>query len=332
MTVSAMYDLDGVPGTEDALASFSNYSRNVVSGNPVISPGAAIDLAAPGVSIASTYLNGGYATMSGTSMASPHVAGAAALYIAAHSRAANAAGVYAIRQALINMAQPQSAWGSANTLDPDGKQEGLVYVATIAPPYNSPPSVVITTPGSGSTFSSGSVATFTGAATDPETGDITANLIWTSSIDGQIGTGGSCSKALSVGTHTITASVTDAAGKTGQTSIWITVVSAPAPTQTLNSSLVTDKLSYVNGNRVNFTVTVTDGVYPVSGATASLAVVTANGRRVNYNATTDSNGNAKFQYKISTNRDGTGTYTGTVTGFKSGYNSGNGATATFTVR
>ena len=95
---------------------------------------------------------------------------------------------------------------------------------------------------------------------------------------------------------------------------------------------MTDKLSYVNGNRVNFTVTVTDGVYPVSGATASLAVVTANGRRVNYNATTDSNGNAKFQYKISTNRDGTGTYTATVTGFKSGYNSGNGASATFTVR
>ena len=93
-----------------------------------------------------------------------------------------------------------------------------------------------------------------------------------------------------------------------------------------------DKLIYANGNRVNFTVAVTDGVNPVSGVTASLAVVTANGRRVNYNATTDSNGNARFQYKISTNRDGTGTYTATVTGFKSGYNSGNGASATFTVR
>src|SRR5438128_4796521 len=152
MTVSALYDLDGVPSGDDVLASFSNYSRNVVSGNPVNSPGAAIDLAAPGVSIASTYLNGGYATMSGTSMASPHVAGAAALYIAAHSRAANAAGVYAIRQALINSAQPQSAWGSANTQDPDGNREGLVYVANIALPYNSPPAVVITAPGTGATL------------------------------------------------------------------------------------------------------------------------------------------------------------------------------------
>src|SRR5437762_2111193 len=61
MTVSALYDLDGVPSSDDTLASFSNYSRNVVAGNPVTSPGAAIDLAAPGVNIVSTYLSGGYA-------------------------------------------------------------------------------------------------------------------------------------------------------------------------------------------------------------------------------------------------------------------------------
>src|SRR6266545_3816172 len=107
MTVSALYDLDGIPSSDDALAGFSNYSRGVVAGSSVTSPGAAIDLAAPGVNIASTYLNSGYATMSGTSMAAPHAAGAAALYIAGHIRATNAAGVYAIRQALINSAQSQ---------------------------------------------------------------------------------------------------------------------------------------------------------------------------------------------------------------------------------
>ncbi len=51
-------------------------SNNVPSWS---SRGPQVDIAAPGVSVYSTYLRNGYTTMSGTSMASPHVAGVSAL-------------------------------------------------------------------------------------------------------------------------------------------------------------------------------------------------------------------------------------------------------------
>ncbi len=84
VTVSALADFNGLPGggaastcrsdVDDTFASFSNF-------------GADVDIIAPGVCINSTWMLGGYNTISGTSMASPHVAGGAALYKATHPTA-----------------------------------------------------------------------------------------------------------------------------------------------------------------------------------------------------------------------------------------------------
>ena len=157
-TISAMCDTDGqtggtgAPGSygaDDSFASFSNFSRSVIPQNPVTSPGAAIDLSLPGVDILSTYINGSYAIGSGTSMASPHAAGLAALYIAENGRASDAAGVYAIRQALIDAGVEQDNENGLSVLnDPDGNWERLGWAGTEAIPMDVAVTDVIATPNS----------------------------------------------------------------------------------------------------------------------------------------------------------------------------------------
>lgn len=117
ITTSALADFNGVAGggagstcradVDDTFASFSNYGSDV-------------DIIAPGVCIYSTWIGSGYNTISGTSMASPHVAGAAALY-KANNPSATPAAVKSAIQAAGNL-----NWSNAD--DPDGIKERLLNV------------------------------------------------------------------------------------------------------------------------------------------------------------------------------------------------------------
>lgn len=125
LSVSALSDFDGMPGAmgsptcrtdqDDTLADFSNW-------------GAEIDVAAPGVCILSTYPleQGEYGTISGTSMASPHAAGALAL-LASANNPSNATDVYT----LYNQVKDS---GNYNWVDDsgDGIQEPLLDVSNVA--------------------------------------------------------------------------------------------------------------------------------------------------------------------------------------------------------
>lgn len=332
--VSALGDTDGKAGglglatsvgdPDDTLASFTNFSKSVVLDidDPVICEGAAIDVAAPGVDILSTYPPQTVATLSGTSMAAPHVAGAAALYIAENGRATDASGVAAIRQALCDTAQAQSDWRNPEpTNDPDANPEGLVYVVS---GNATPPTAEAGGPYSGN---EGSDITVDGSASSDPGNDI-VSYEWDLDNDGQYddATGQTAVfNSPTSGDHMVGLRVTDADGASGTDSATVTVISA-SPSPALDVTVSTDKGIYVNREKVLITVSVTHGTNPVSGAAVHIDVKTPKGRTIQKDGTTDGNGDAKFRHKVNSKRDGVGTYKVKATAVKAGFESGIGST------
>jgi subtilisin len=209
ITVSALADFDGLEGglgtscyaddteVDDTLADFSNY------GSPV-------DIAAPGYCVYSTIpteynvAEPGYYALDGTSMAAPHVAGAAAV-LASNGMSAGDIVAYL------------TSTGNYNYVDDsgDGIKEPLLDASTLAPrfvggepppppppPENLPPSADLnvscqdlncTFDGSGSTDSDGTIVAYS----------------WTFG-DGTTGSGASVSHAYTQpGTYNVTLTVTD---------------------------------------------------------------------------------------------------------------------------
>jgi PKD repeat protein len=99
---------------------------------------------------------------------------------------------------------------------------------TITANANTPPALTITVPANGASVVGGTTVTFIGTANDAEDGSLSSLINWSSSADGPLGTGASIPvSTLSVGSHTITASVTDSGGVPATSSINITVTPAP---------------------------------------------------------------------------------------------------------
>ena len=127
ITVSALADFNGKAGggatatctsfgvrdVDDTFADFSNYGNDV-------------DLIAPGVCIRSTFTGSSYGTSSGTSMATPAVAGAAAIYRSLHPNATPAEVRLALRAA------GSDSWNTST--DRDTVHEPLLDVSSLGRP------------------------------------------------------------------------------------------------------------------------------------------------------------------------------------------------------
>lgn len=293
------------------------------------STGDTVELAAPGVSINSTKLGGGYIEFNGTSMASPHVAGTAALVIAAGIADANGNGRVndEVRTTLNTTADDLGVTGK-DTLYGYGLVNAVAAVAAVLPPPPPSPAVNVSFSTDKSNYVSGTdtTAVFTSVVTD-ETGAaisglsasafiITLNATSVSVTFTETATVGTYTGNLDIsglagGTYTVEVTVTDTRSLSGTGSASFTVGPAPTEPTTASVSLIAYTLSGGRNNdkHLNVTLTLVDNLgNPVSGASVSITLNHDSGTSWNGTGTTGSDGVVTFTLKNASS----GCYTTTV--------------------
>lgn len=213
----------GATTSTDARASYSNY-------------GSCLDIFAPGSSITSAWYSSTTATntISGTSMASPHVAGVAALYLQG-SPGANPA---AVTSAITSNATLGKV-GNAGT----GSPNALLYMGFFGGSGNQAPAASFTYSCTGLTCS------FNGSGSNDPDGSITT-FAWTFG-DGTSGSGVTPNKTYSsAGTRTVILTVTDNGGLTGTQSQTVTTT---APSTGINLTVSMSKTRGINSANLSWT-------------------------------------------------------------------------------
>jgi thermitase len=234
--------------SNDALASFSSYGSDV-------------SLSAPGVNIATTTMDGGYGSVSGTSFSSPIVSGVIALMASVNPQLSNAQLVDLLKKNTDDLGasgyDTYFGYGRVNAYKSvAAARAGVTTADTVAP------STSVTAPAAGSTVS-GTVA-LTASATD----NIGVTKI-EGYVDGQL-IGSSATAPASFawntagyanGTHSLQSIAYDAAGNVGKSAVVsVTVQNAAVTTDTTPPTVqITSPVSgsVVSGNQKIY-VTATD--------------------------------------------------------------------------
>ena len=97
-----------------------------------------------------------------------------------------------------------------------------------------------------------------------EDSNISSSILWSSDIDGPLGSGALISSTLSIESHTITAQVTDSDSNTVTHSIQITITEAP---QINTEGQVTGFVTIIPTTGTSFEVNLTDGIGLSDGLT-----------------------------------------------------------------
>jgi subtilisin family serine protease len=201
----------GASDISDREASFSNY-------------GTCVDIIGPGVSILSAghTSDNGTATMSGTSMSSPHVAGAIATYIGANPSATPAqVSSWLVSNASLDkltLHSSSQANGTANRLLFVGSSD--TTPPPPPPPGNQPPVANF------SASCSLLACSFTNSSTDPNGAADIKNSKWEFGDGGSTtvsGTGNASYTYRRPGTYPVTLTVTDMANKKSKKTVSVTV-------------------------------------------------------------------------------------------------------------